>query len=108
MDLPHSPSTAEQLYGKSYTAVHEFAIELESKPLSLDFRTDVKRRKYGARVDIYFFPTNFCQCTEKDCLQGPYVLNDQTFRVKCDWGFEALQHWLKSLKKFADAFDRST
>ena len=107
MDLPHTPSTPEQLLDKTRTVVNDFAIELESKLMSLDFRVKVKKRKYGCCVEFVLLPLNFCRCTESDCLQGRYSLSDQIFRVKSDWGFEALQHWLESLKRFADAFDRS-
>ena len=107
MDLPHKPSTPEELFDKTCTVVNDFAIELESKLMSLDFRVKVKKRKYGACVEFVLLPLNFCRCTESDCLQGQYSLSDQIFRVKSDWGFEAFQYWLASVKRFADAFDRS-
>jgi len=108
MDLPHQPSSPDRLFTETLSLTTEFAIEIESKELSVDFHVRVTERPYGARVELVWMPFNYCKCLEEDCTQGQYDLLQQIFRVKNDWGLEALQRWLEGQKKFSCHFDKST
>ncbi len=114
VDLPHNPSSVEQLHQKAIKQVKTFSNDLKHKTKAPLVHFIVKQRNYGSKVWLGFYSPEYCHCDEDTYPDGIYFIQSSTICVKSDIDllhlekFLAVQFDLWMLKTSKDNDDNSS
>lgn len=95
-DLPHVPSTIDQLYKRSLDSTTHFSSLLKAKTLCPKVLYTVSRKRYGSKVKISFYSPDYCHCDDTACMYGKYCLQESVIRVKSDQDLIHLDSFLSA------------
>lgn len=105
MDLPHNPSTPEQLYDHVDTGVKDLWAYIQNREIpGLKSEIKWKKQPYGAWCTVRWTPKNYCHCEDPTCVMNKYVLKETTVVVKNDFGLESFRHFILAEKQWIDNF----
>jgi hypothetical protein len=100
-DLPHTPSTPEQLFIKAEEITHNFWVKLRREQRAAPaLRWRATRKEYGARIALTFHSVDHCHCSNRSCTDTHrYRASEHLVRIKRDSDLIFLTAWLSSLRK---------
>lgn len=105
MDLPHTPSTPQDLYQHVNLEVQNLWAYIQNREIpGLKAEIRWKKQPYGASCSVIWKPKSYCHCTDTTCFMGKYVLKETTLSVKNDFSLEAFRHFIVAEKHWIDNF----
>jgi hypothetical protein len=106
MDLPETPSTAEELQAEVRTIVLELQSFVDNHGV-FEMTSQISKNRRGAKVEIAFWSPvgEYCQCpgpsnTCKELQHGKFPFRDILHRVQSDVTLEFFRSFMENEKKF--------
>lgn len=106
IDLPHNPSSPQYLFSAAKEEAETFSEEIKKLKRKGGLKVSVvlRKKKHGAKLEVTWFPRNYCKCDDPQCPKRIYALQDSCFRVRDDFGLASLKHFLSTQLEFARQF----
>jgi hypothetical protein len=114
-DLPDTPATPNELFEKSTATLEKLEESYEDLTIqpSVQLKTWIKKKRYGAKVAIAWMAPEieFCSCkNENSCserVHGPFAVKNCEFVINSDYTLLAFEHALEAEFKFCLNFTPS-